>query len=140
MQLALTDRSLYFKGLLLLIRKDRAISDSERALMMRVGKSLSFEKEFCETAINDILQNKHITDIPPVFTDQKIAQYFIHDALILACSDGTLHPHEEEWLAAVCLKNGLSESWFSQAKQKTSGHPIRDWNFVHLTVDTLSYT
>lgn len=140
MKLTLQDRSLYFKGLLLLIRKDRSIADSERSLMMRIGKSLSFEKEFCETAIDDILKNEHITDTPPEFSDSNIAQYFILDALILACSDGTLHANEEEWLKSVCLKNGLSESWLADKKRNAAGHSIRDWNSVHLTVDTLTYT
>ncbi|MBX7149990.1 hypothetical protein K1X84_00020 [bacterium] len=140
MHVSLSDRSLYFKGLLLLIRKDRFISDTERILMLRIGKALSFEKEFCETAVHNILQNEHITDTPPVFDDPLIAQYFIHDALTLACSDRTLHPQEEEWLKAVCLKNGLSESWFLDEKRKIVSSPTYDWSSVHLTVDRLTYT
>lgn len=109
------DASNYFKGLLLLIRKDRQITRPEIELMKSVGKSLGFEKEFCDTSIRDILENVYIEDIPPAFTTKDLAMKFIKDGLHLAFVDHeTIHPDEEQWLKSTIEKNGLSLEFFSR--------------------------
>ena len=74
MKISVPDASNYLKGLLLLIRKDRKISEEEHELMARVGKNLGFEKNFVENAIHEILDNKYITVIPPEFSSREIAE------------------------------------------------------------------
>jgi hypothetical protein len=69
---------LYLKGLMLLIRKDRKIDAAERTMAVRVGKILSFEKNFCENVIEQIMDNKYIVDLPPRFSAPDIARYFIN--------------------------------------------------------------
>ncbi len=110
------DGSNYFKGLLLLIRKDRQVTESEMALMRRIGKSLGFEREFCDQAIRDILDNEYIEDTPPRFSSKELAQKFVKDGLAIACSDQVCHPSEETWLRTVCILNGLDEQWFRMTK------------------------
>ncbi len=112
MKISVLDGSHYFKGLLLLIRKDHVINETEIALMKRIGKSLGFEKDFCDQAINDILQNEHIEDVPSVFSVRTVAEKFIRDGLRLSFSDGKLHPAEEEWLQKTASVNGLDDKWF----------------------------
>ena len=63
------ERSLYFKGLMLLIRKDQVVGEGERALMMRIGRLFSFEKEFCQKVIDEIMTNRHVVDEPPLFSE-----------------------------------------------------------------------
>jgi len=41
------DRSQYYKGLMLLIRKDREIHEEEKRIMMAIGETLSFDADFC---------------------------------------------------------------------------------------------
>jgi hypothetical protein len=65
MNISVIDGSSYFKGLLLLIRKDRRITESEVRLVKRVGKALGFESRFCGNAIHEILENSYIADTPP---------------------------------------------------------------------------
>ena len=65
MKISMMDRSMYFKGLLLLIRKDPVVEEEEIALMMRIGRLFSFEKKFCRRTIDEILTNPHIVDDPP---------------------------------------------------------------------------
>ena len=114
MKITVLDGSNYFKGLLLLIRKDRKITELEIQLMKRIGKTLGFEREFCDNAIDEILENKFIVDAHPEFSAKELAIKFIKDGLAIALSDNELHPSEEEWLRSTAEKNGLDLTWFRQ--------------------------
>ncbi len=121
MDISIVDGSNYFKGLLLLVRKDRTVSEIEHALMQRIGKSLGFEKEFCENAIRDILENKFIEDAPPLFPSKELAKKFIKDGLVIAFSDHEeCHPAEEAWLWSVVAVNDLDEFWFQEEYRAAS--------------------
>jgi hypothetical protein len=113
MSIPLTDRGNYYRGLLILIRRDQTIDAEEREIMLRVGQALDFDKRFCESAIDDLFKNPHIKAEPIIFSDRKIATSFIHDAISLALADGILHPKELSWLKAVVHANGLNKKWLS---------------------------
>jgi hypothetical protein len=112
MNIPLIDAVNYLKGLLLLIRKDRKVTDGEIRLMKRIGNALGFERAFCANAIQEILENQYIVDLPPEFSTKKLAVRFIQDGLALACSDDEVHPAEEAWLRSTAEKNGLGLAWF----------------------------
>ncbi len=134
-RISILDGSNYFKGLLLLIRKDNEVKQPEIELMKRIGKTLGFEKEFCDNAIRDILENKYIVDAYPVFSSKELALKFIKDGLFLAFSDNELHPVEEQWLRFTAEKNGLDLNLFSQELENfIQGKKISD----HLEIDHLS--
>lgn len=116
--MTIQEGSNYFRGLLLLIRKDAKVTNEEIELLMRVGKSLGFAKSFCETAVTDILENRYILDKPPVFSQQKIAQRFIHDGLIIGYCDHKIHANEERWLQSVAAENKINNDWFLQEKER----------------------
>jgi hypothetical protein len=115
MNITVRDASDYFKGLLLLIRKDRKVTPPEIHLMKQIGKTLGFDKDFCDGAIREILGNKYILDIPPVFSDHELATKFIKDGLSLASSDGEVHPEEVKWLESAAEKNGVDFAIISQS-------------------------
>jgi hypothetical protein len=119
MKISLMDRSFYFKGLLLLIRKDQAVEEEEIALMMRIGRLFSFEKKFCQRAIDEILTNPHVADEPPLFSDPAISRCFIQDGLKLSLVDGHIHDSEWQWLKAVAAKNNLDQNWCEAQLQAT---------------------
>jgi len=139
MNISAVDASNYFKGLLLLIRKDRKVADSEIRLMKRIGKALGFEEEFCDQAIKGILENEQVRDLPPRFTTKDLAMKFVQDGLVLAHSDNELHPAEEEWLKLVAELNGLGVQWFSEKRQKASKEvtPHPHLEVEQFTVDEL---
>lgn len=120
MNISVVDASNYFKGLLLLIRKDRQVTESEIELMMRIGKALGFNPEFCQLSIDGILENMYIKDQPPRFSSKEVATMFIQDGFLLAYSDNRLHPAEEEWLKFAAELNGLDLNWFVQERKKAS--------------------
>ncbi|HNX23519.1 MAG TPA: hypothetical protein PKG60_05695 [Spirochaetota bacterium] len=117
MNISVLDGSSYFKGLLLLIRKDNKISKDEHLLLARIGKTLGFEKTFIENAIQEILNNKYITSTPPVFSTRELAEKFLKDGLVLAASDRNIHPHEEAWLSSVADKNNIEKEWLLTEKK-----------------------
>jgi hypothetical protein len=111
MKLSLLDRSNYYKGLLVLLRRDRIIDDREKALMLQIGKIFDFDKRFCETTIDELLSNAHITREPIIFPDELISKCFVRDALRLAFVDGCLHPTELRWLRTVAYANNQNDQW-----------------------------
>lgn len=116
MTISVKDASEYFRGLLLLISKDRKITNAEAILMKRIGKALGFEKNFCDNAIREILENIYVVDEPPGFTARELARKFIKDGLTLAAADDGTHEFEETWLRSVAEKNGLDAEWFLQER------------------------
>lgn len=136
MKITLQDRSLYFKGLLLLIGKDRLVTEQEKQIMMRIGRSLDFEREFCETAINDILENRHITHEPPAFSSRELAGKFVRDGLRMALADGHVHPAEVAWLKTTAAHNGLDGVWFEGAMHDVAERrSIEDLEVDHLLIE-----
>ncbi len=129
MKLDIIDASNYFRGLLLLIRKDRQITQPEIDLMKSIGKSLGFEKEFCDNAIHEILDNPYIEDAPPAFSSKELAVKFVKDGLHLAFVDHeVIHADEEQWLISIVEKNGLDKDFFSREMENARnnrGRPSR---------------
>ncbi len=126
MKISVLDGSNYFKGLLLLLRKDRKLAPEEVDLVQRVGISLGFELEFCNAAIHDILDNAHINDTPPQFSTPQLALKFIKDGLRIAHSDFEVHPDEIGWLEATALRNGLRETTVQQELERLLADPRKD--------------
>jgi hypothetical protein len=135
LKITVIDGSSYFKGLLLLIRKDRKITEPEIQLMKRIGKALGFGNKFCENAINEILENKYIVDKVPEFSTKELAIKFIKDGLTLAFSDNEIHPSEAEWLRSTAEINGVDLTWFRQEIVATTN---RKQLPSHMEVDDLT--
>jgi hypothetical protein len=111
MRLSQEAKSNYYKGLLVLIRRDRLIHAREKDLMLQFGEILGFDRRFCETAIDELLSNANITRDPVFFSDEIIKECFFHDAVRLALIDGSFHPSELRWLRKVARFNGLTDQW-----------------------------
>jgi hypothetical protein len=111
MNLSLLNRSHYYKGLLVLSRRDRFVDAREKTLLLQMGKILDFDRRFCEATIDDLLSNTHITREPVIFSEERIKECFFRDALRLAFVDGYLHPMELCWLRTVAHANNQSDQW-----------------------------
>ncbi len=136
MIISVLEASNYFRGLLLLIRKDRKTTVHEVEVMKHIGKTLGFEREFCENAIHEIVDNPYIVDEPPHFSSKELAIKFVKDGLSLAFADNELHPDEEDWLRAAAARNELDANLVSQELmliRKREGYPER-WEVDDLTV------
>ncbi len=122
-KISLADHSQYFKGLLLLIRKDHIVRDQEKQLMLHIGKIMGFEKEFCENSVNEILENDYIVDEHPQFSNREIAQCFIKDGLHLAMIDDHLDDAELEWLSTTAEQHHISKKWFNAELESRQNLP-----------------
>ncbi len=72
MKLTIRDRSTYFKGLLLLIKKDNKVSVGEDIIMTKIGETLGFEKLFIKGAIKELMENEFLTDEIPLFPTSQL--------------------------------------------------------------------
>ncbi len=113
MRISLIDRSLYLKGLMLLIRKEGEICDEERKMMLGIGDVLGFDGKFCEDTIKEILHNKYVVDEPPRFSTPDLARCFVRDGLRLSLANGEIHETELQWLTAVAYVNNVDD-WFHE--------------------------
>ena len=129
MKLTLREKSECFRGFLLLIGQDRVISPEEKELLRRVGKALDFDGRFCEEAMDDLLDNVHISTDPPVFSRREYAEAFLCDCIGIAGADRTIHPDELAWLTLIAEANGLDRSWLDGAIQKLSAEEAeaKEW-------------
>jgi hypothetical protein len=128
MTITVMDASNYFKGLLLLLRKDQKTSEPEISLMKHIGKTLGFEKEFCNNAVDEILENTYIVDEPPKFSTKELAVKFIKDGLSIAFADNNFHHSEERWLKDTAERNGvdmISLSLDVENVRNRRGYPVR---------------
>lgn len=135
MRISVKDGSDYFRGLLLLLRKDRHVAESEIALVIRIGASIGFEPRFCENAAREILENAHVADAAPVFSTRGLAEMFLRDGLAIASADGSVDPEEEAWLRTVAVSNGIAADWLLRAREE---HAAREGGPTRLEADALT--
>jgi hypothetical protein len=112
--LSIQEKSNYFRGMLILMKMDRRIDNAEKDLLIKIGKTLGFEKNFCLTAIKELLDNEFISEDIPIFSNEEYAKCFIQDGLRLAVSDNELNPNELNYLKKTLLLNNLEENWFKE--------------------------
>lgn len=122
MKLTMMDRSTYFKGLLLLIKRDNIVTSEEKLLMIKIGKTLGFEKIFIESSINNLLDNVFLTDDVPIFSNKLFAESFILDGLKVAFSDNEFSAEELEHLTEIATKNGIDREWLMMLIAKYIQH------------------
>jgi len=114
MSMSQVDKSKYYRGLLVLTRKDNIIDPRERELMVRLGSVLDFDKRFCEAALDDALRNEHLDEEPVIFDNQATAECFLRDAIRLALVDDSLDPGELAWLQSVAGANSVKTRWLEE--------------------------
>jgi hypothetical protein len=118
MKLPLITRSNYYKGLLVVSKRDRVIDARERKFLIKIGEILDFDRRFCEATIDELLSNPHISRSPIVFSNKAIVECFFRDALRLASVDGYIHPLELRWLQETAYANGKSDQWLKKLIQE----------------------
>ena len=126
MKASLIDRSKYYRGLLVLIGRDRIVDKREHKLMLQVGRMLDFDERFCEAAIADLLHNKYINDEPILFDESAIAECFLRDALKLALIDKEIHSHELSWLKKIARENNLTDAWLEDEYRRLQKEDFKE--------------
>ncbi len=117
MNIPVIDKSNYLKGLLITARKDKKLAESEKKIIREIANRLGFSSEFYEETLSNLLANKYLVEDPVKFSDIKIAESFLSDALMLAFSDNKTPIMEIEWLRKTAVDNSISIKWFEEKIQ-----------------------
>ena len=123
MEIPQIDRSNYLKGLLITARKDEQLAESEKEILKKISERLGFSKDFFEETITTLLANKYITEEPPKFSNNKISQSFVTDALRLALSDNKIGDTELNWILTVANTNGITSEWVNKKLEELKSKP-----------------
>ena len=73
------DRSEFLRGLSVIIRKNNCENIDEKTMFLTIGKYFGFEKGFCEKSLQHLMVNKYISEKPPVFSTEFIAESIINE-------------------------------------------------------------
>ncbi len=114
MEIPIIDKSNYLKGLLIIAKKDKQLTEPEKAIIRNIAKKLGFANDFYESTLSSLLANKYILEDPIKFSDKKIAKSFLTDGLKLAFSDNIVSNVELDWLKATAAANEIDDSWFDE--------------------------
>ncbi len=112
------EKGRYFRGLLILIGKDRIIEKSERTMLLDIGENLGFDKKFCNDAILTFLGNPFINQKPPVFSSKTVTLNFLQDAINLAGVDNYIHDDERQWIENIAEINNVEKDWLEKKLNK----------------------
>jgi hypothetical protein len=116
------DKSDFIKGLLVLAKKDRNLTNEEKSILKDVGNKLGFASEFIDESLFHLLQNPNISEEPVKFSDVDIARTFLQEGLKLAYCD-TEDPYVElKWLNEVAKVNNIDIKWFEKEIDKNKNH------------------
>ncbi|QQS36705.1 MAG: hypothetical protein IPM56_01740 [Ignavibacteriales bacterium] len=124
MDIPVFDRSNYLKGLLITARKDNQLTEEEKNIIKGISDRLGFAKDFYDEVIQNLLANKYIKEDPIKFSDPKIAESFLIDALKLSFSDTSAPTPELDWLRGVAKVNNIKPDWFEEQSHKVKNSPF----------------
>ncbi len=113
MNIPVKDRSNYLKGLLIMAKKDNALSEAEKKLIRHRAKKLGFANDFYEETLQNLLSNQYILEEPIVFSNKQLAKAFISDGLKLIFSDDKITKNEFKWLKEIAKVNDIDDDWFN---------------------------
>lgn len=111
--LDLRERSEFFRGLLLVMAADGELHEDEQRLIRHAITPFDFHPDYVQESIDSILNNRHVSHVPPHFNNTEHARLFIQAALDIAFADGQLDESEEKWLRATADVNGIDTEWLA---------------------------
>jgi hypothetical protein len=118
------DKSDYIKGMLVLAKKDRSLTNEEKSILKDIGNKLGFASEFIDESLFHLLQNPNISEEPVKFSDKEIAKTFIQEGLKLAYCD-TEDPFAEiKWLKEVAEINKVDIKWFEKEISRNKNQKV----------------
>lgn len=124
MEITIQDKSNYLKGLLITAKKDNQLTETEKRIIRGIAVKLGFATDFYEDSLKSLLANKYLLDDPIKFSDKKIAESFVQDALKLIFADKMFSDVEINWLRLTAKANLIEHEWFEEKlkKVKESSH------------------
>ncbi len=136
MEIPAQDKSSYLKGLLILAKRDKLLTESEEVIIKDIAQRLGFSTDFYEYTLQNLLQNEYLTEEPVKFSEKKLSYSFIIDGLKLVHSDNKHDDYEINWLRQTAKENNISMEWFDRKheefKKKSFQFPNPDFEISPL--------
>lgn len=118
MNITIQDKSNYLKGLLITAKKDNQLTETEKKIIRGIAVKLGFATDFYEDSLKSLLANKYLLDDPIKFSNKKIAESFVQDALKLIYADNMISDVEVNWLRTTADANSIGKEWFEEKLKK----------------------
>ena len=80
-------------------------------MISNIGSLLGFNRDFVQSALNELIENKYLVVEPPKFSHVLFAEAFLKDGIKMALSDNDLQLNEFKWLWTIASLNNLSKQW-----------------------------
>lgn len=105
MDISLKDRGEFLRGFLVLVKKNKDISEFDKNMTLVVGKYFGFAEDFCKEALKNLMENEYISEEPPKFSNPCIAEYFLIETYRIVKQLHPLEHNEEQWFIATAERN-----------------------------------
>lgn len=109
MDFTLKDRGEFLRGFLVLVKKNKDITEFDKSMTMVVGKYFGFAEDFCKEALKNLLENEYISENPPVFSNPVIAEYFLKETYRIVEQIHPLAENERMWLSKTAEVNKIND-------------------------------
>ena len=109
MEITLKDRGEFLRGFLVLVKKNKEISEFDKNMTMVVGKYFGFAEDFCKEALKNLMENEYISEEPPKFSNPVIAEYFLVEVYRILKQLHPLEHNEEHWFAKTAEVNQVGD-------------------------------
>ena len=114
MQIPVEDRGKYLRGLLIMVKMDKVISEIDRTIIISTAKHLGYAPDFYEGILSTLMINEHIGSEPIMFDSANLAKHFLIDALNLAGTNKNLSNEKLNWLKNTASMNLVDRNWIEE--------------------------
>ena len=120
MQMPVEDRGKYLRGLLIMVKMDKVISEMDRTFIIGTAKRLGYAPDFYECILNTLMRNEYIGCDPIMFDSTNLAKHFLIDAINLAGANKNLSNEKINWLKSTASMNLVDRNWFEERLRECS--------------------
>jgi len=117
MEIPVKDRGKYLRGLLIMVKMDKFISEMDRKIIINTAKHLGYSADFYEGILNTLMRNEYIGNEPIMFDSINLAKHFLIDAINLAGANKNLSNEKINWLKSTASMNLVDRNWFEEILQ-----------------------
>ena len=123
MNIPIIDRSNYLKGLFITAKLDKELTAKEKDILKKISDKLGFASDFFDETVRSLLTNKYIFEEPIIFSDQKIANSFLRDAVKLACVNDLITEAEINFLNDTAAANNIKKEFVEKELKSYKDSP-----------------
>lgn len=106
-EIGFKDRSEFLRGFSVVMRKNNLNSNDEKIMFSIIGNFFGFNGDFCKESLENLMENKHISEEPSVFSNERLADFFIKDITKMFVHTNAISHSAIEWLQKTAKVNNV---------------------------------